>query len=97
VSRTAHHKTHNQSTTAWRPYRRVEVRALRHRTGKVAAIHRVVEYYDFARANQSVRSLAWCVKLQERQARQRLRRELHRGDFDDITPARHRRGVLWLA
>ncbi|MEU8761921.1 hypothetical protein [Streptomyces sp. NPDC048659] len=96
-----------------RPWHALVLYDLRHGGGSAPrAVRRSVAVYAFARHNRD-RALGREATVAERRARQRLRARLgtvvrlvdspagrlspEAADAVDVPPARHRRGVLWLA
>ncbi|MFD3541601.1 hypothetical protein ACFWUQ_19190 [Streptomyces sp. NPDC058662] len=129
MARTAHHSPQSPGRNAHdgppgRPWRSVELRDLRYSARELAEatrgsrrprprlVRRAVDVYAYPRLRHD-RSVSFCASVEERRARQRLRRrlgvlvglvngpagglDLDAADAVDVAPARHRRGALWLA
>ncbi|MEV4612607.1 hypothetical protein AB0K43_08400 [Kitasatospora sp. NPDC049258] len=98
----------------WRPWRAVLVRELRYSSERLRAaalegrrpvpqaVRRSVAVYHFARSDPRGSSVAALARVEERRARQAVRRRLgllRTGLVSDfaIEPGRHRHSARWLA
>ncbi|MEV4020422.1 hypothetical protein AB0J35_59085 [Nonomuraea angiospora] len=76
------------------------------RRARPTTVRRRIDVYSWARADRRDRSVAQWAKIEERQARRRLRLQLEAirqraraaeaVDDLEVHPARHRRNAIWL-